>query len=114
MHAYECQTCGKWHLGNPLSVRRNYPVDNKEQLVLELGERAVACLWDESYRDAAGRAYQVRKKVRSAQSRTAKQQTAGPKASPKPVGSDYDASLNRFQRTSSSSLFGRAVRRAGN
>ena len=70
MKAYACSTCGKWHLGTPIWIRRNYPIDNKETLILELTERVVACIWDETYRDLWSRAYQIRKKGRSAQRRS--------------------------------------------
>jgi len=70
MRSYVCATCGLWHLGNPIRVRRKYPIVDREALTLELGERAVACIWDETYRSDWSRAYQVRKKARSAQRRS--------------------------------------------
>jgi hypothetical protein len=70
MRAYSCETCGLWHLGNPIRIRRKYPIVHRETLVLELGDRAAACLWDETYRDDRGRAYHVRKTARSALGRS--------------------------------------------
>lgn len=67
LKVYRCVTCQKWHLGNPVMVtKRLFPDVDRELFHLELGGRATACMWDESYRPEAGRAYQVRKRVRSA------------------------------------------------
>jgi hypothetical protein len=72
LEVYRCKTCQKWHLGNPIVVRRRFPVVDRELFHreifhLELGGRATACMWDESYRPLQARAYHIRKRVRSAQ-----------------------------------------------
>jgi hypothetical protein len=48
-------------------VRHRFPVVDRELFHLELGGRATACMWDESYRPLRERSYHIRKRVRSAQ-----------------------------------------------
>jgi hypothetical protein len=66
LRVYRCVTGRKWHLGNPIAMRRLFSIVDRELFNLELGGRATACMCDESYRDTWGRSYQIRKRVRSA------------------------------------------------
>lgn len=67
LEVYCCATCHKWHLGRRYDPRRRFPIVDRELFHLEIGGRATACMWDESYRDESGRMREVRRRVVSAQ-----------------------------------------------
>jgi hypothetical protein len=71
---HRCGDCQKWHRGKPRTAiaKRKFPVVDRELFHLEIGGRATACMWDETYRDERGRAREVRKRVRTAIKLTAR------------------------------------------